>query len=362
MSKIIKLLIIQIIITNLLLMIFINKVYAQNIEYDKYKYNQIVKELKDYQLKKNDKKQAILKIESQLKKIENDIDSLISDINYYNTQIDNISKENEQITKDMAVILAKITSMQNERFYIINLISYIDSKVNILNEKQKLENKQIIFENNKLKLEQLIKEKNIKLDENEKLRTILTEIYDKNLIELNELNKKVSQLILTENDLLRYIKNWYVTIKNINEANYKINEYCENWLFDCSNTFVLPIESYVYKSQWFNADHLAVDLATYQWKNLISIDDWIVLKKIEAWYSMPWNWLYILHPNWYISIYWHILSYNVSVWDIVKKWDIIGKSWWEVWTYWAWKTTWPHLHFWLMLNWRYLNPDAFFDF
>lgn len=336
------------------------KVLAWKIE--DYQYSQLIKELNDYQNKKNEKQKSILEIEKQLKLIEKDIDSLISDIENYNNQIQNLKEDNERLKKEIVVLEAKIATMENEGFYFINLISYINSKVNLLNEKQKLKNKQAIFKNNEVMLSSIIAQQNKKLEEAEDFRIILTEIYNSELIELNELNTKIQKLILTERDLSRYVQRWYASIKNMEKTKREVQKYCDEWLFDCKNTFVNPIKNYIYKSQWFHSGHLAVDLVAPQGTDLISIDDWIVVEKIEAWYSMPWNWLYILHPNGFISIYWHVLNFNVNVWDIVKKGDIIGKSGWEVWTYWAWRTTWPHLHFGIMLNWRYLNPDAFFSF
>lgn len=118
--------------------------------------------------------------------------------------------------------------------------------------------------------------------------------------------------------------------------------------------------SYDYAKIWirWSGTHAWIDFIWNTWTPIVSIADWLVIKKI---YSKKWFWNYIaiLHNvdnKYYLSFYGHMneLANNINVWDFVKKWEYV----WTVWN--TWNSYWSHLHLQInkvftlqdILNWR----------
>lgn len=130
---------------------------------------------------------------------------------------------------------------------------------------------------------------------------------------------------------------------------------------------VLPmnwISSY-YHDTWyydlFGVEHDAIDIVVDQWTPVIAPADWYVLYFNPPTWS-DYSFLVIKHPDGFISVYWHLSEILVEKYDYVKQGTIIAKSWWEIWTKWAWiMTTWAHLHFEIYYNKIIMDPLTYLN-
>lgn len=136
------------------------------------------------------------------------------------------------------------------------------------------------------------------------------------------------------------------------------------------NVFLWPVEPKRWLSAYYRdkdyttevwSTHDAIDIRTPQWTEIIAPADWYVtyLKApTDEWYA----YMVLKHANWFVTVYWHINEALVKEYDMVKAWDVIAKSWGEVWTFWAWPmTTWPHLHFEVFKDKEYVDPLNYLD-
>lgn len=145
------------------------------------------------------------------------------------------------------------------------------------------------------------------------------------------------------------------------EISSYINKYKNITLSNAWNVFKDPVQldkftfmrriiratrlaSYNYKKIWirWSWTHAWVDFISNTWTPIVSIADWLVVKKVfsRKWF---WNYLAILHKiswKYYLSFYWHMeeLSSSINVWDFVEKWKYI----WSVWN--TWNSFGSHLH------------------
>lgn len=102
------------------------------------------------------------------------------------------------------------------------------------------------------------------------------------------------------------------------------------------------------REEW-KGSHPAVDIRVPVWTPIRAISNWKIIKIIN---SNSWFWKHIVlelrnvpeywnpnkKTNYYVS-YSHLSQIDVKVWQIVKKWQII----WKTWN--SWTSTTPHLHF-----------------
>jgi len=109
------------------------------------------------------------------------------------------------------------------------------------------------------------------------------------------------------------------------------------------------------------ATHDAIDIRAKQWTDIVSPADWYVIF-IKPPVDESYSYFAIKHADWFVSFYGHVNEIYVWMYDFVWAWQIIAKSWWEIWTKWAWlMTTWPHLHFWLFKDEEYVDPLDYLD-
>jgi len=112
--------------------------------------------------------------------------------------------------------------------------------------------------------------------------------------------------------------------------------------------------------------HIWVDIVAPFWTPVYSIANWLV---VDTWFSNSWFWNFVLikHnnvplPNWEIwimySLYAHLSSIEVKMWEKISKKNLI----WKVWK--TWIATWNHLHFQIELDnapyhpyWPFNNND-----
>lgn len=98
-----------------------------------------------------------------------------------------------------------------------------------------------------------------------------------------------------------------------------------------------------------SGSHPAVDILAPIWTPIRAIANWKIIKVVE---SSAWFWKHVIlempnvpDVNWawgkatYYASYCHLSEISVKEWDIVKKWQIL----WKTWN--SWTSTTPHLHF-----------------
>lgn len=161
---------------------------------------------------------------------------------------------------------------------------------------------------------------------------------------------------------------------------YKINNmiYAESKLSDTSkiqlktekNIFDWPVNPYrwitaFFKDKWYEetfwAEHNAIDIRVPQSTPIKAPIDWYVIY-INKPVSQDYSFVAIKHFDWYISVYWHLSEVMVDEYEYVEKWQIFAKTWWEYGTRWAWYiTTWPHLHFEIFKDKKYIDPLTVLD-
>lgn len=120
-------------------------------------------------------------------------------------------------------------------------------------------------------------------------------------------------------------------------------------------TFIRPCEWGI--TQYFRAWHFALDIGNRNKWPIFAAANGVVKEATYWWNWWYWNMVVIDHGNWVETLYWHNEKLYVKPWDKVKQWQTIAWMWrtWRV----RW-TTWIHLHFEVIVNWRKRNPLAYF--
>jgi len=139
----------------------------------------------------------------------------------------------------------------------------------------------------------------------------------------------------------------------------------EKTYIDESNFFDWPVDPVKWISSYYKdteykkefwSEHDAIDIVVDQGTSIRAPADWYVVY-IEEPNSEDYAYVALKHHDWYITIYWHISSVLVEEFDYVKKWEVFAKTWWKYGTYWAWfLTSWPHLHFEIYKDKKYIDP------
>jgi len=111
----------------------------------------------------------------------------------------------------------------------------------------------------------------------------------------------------------------------------------------------------------FGFEHDGMDIKMPQGSNIYAPAAWYVYKVVDN-TGDYYNYIVLVHNYGYVTLYGHINKALVKQWDIVKRWQIIAKSWWIPGTRWAGKfTTGPHLHFEVRKNWQLIDPLSVLD-
>ena len=211
-------------------------------------------------------------------------------------------------------------------------------------------------------------------------------IYENFIDDKLELEKNIKLKAFQEKVKFEQIKDWLlekyncefidfsentVSLRNMNDTCITLNKmiYAESKLkwFDSNtnNIFSWPVDpiyglsAYYHDDSYkelFNTTHDAIDIIIEQGTSIKAPADWYVIF-IEEPNSPDYSYLALKHPDWFVTVYWHLSEINVSEFDYVSKWQIIAKTGWEYWTNWAWYiTTWPHLHFEVYKDQEYVDP------
>lgn len=115
-----------------------------------------------------------------------------------------------------------------------------------------------------------------------------------------------------------------------------------------------------YKEEFWST-HDAIDIVVPQGTSVkAAADGYVVYMRRPT--TNDYAFLAIKHADGYVTVYGHVNEILVDENDIVEKWQVIAKSWWEYGTNGAWlMTTGPHLHFELFKDKETNDPLEFLD-
>ena len=112
------------------------------------------------------------------------------------------------------------------------------------------------------------------------------------------------------------------------------------------------------KENWFK--HQAIQIEAKQWTPVYAARDGVVYY-VSNWFDWI-SWVLIIHKEWYVTMYEYMNQIIVNAWDTVQRGQLIGYSWWEPWTMWAWfASEWENLTFWVYKNWVAVDPLTILD-
>lgn len=199
--------------------------------------------------------------------------------------------------------------------------------------------------------------------------------------------KKYSVYADYKNDPLNDVYN-YSRKKRIHEELVYRNKIIQNILQKRQEKYIIPIKWYnlpetsftkmpnswrPYRSKLTDWIHHSWDIDTSFWKEVLSLDDWIVIRIVNNWNDIDllnlrkwekisdedkmrnldiyrWNQIWIKTMKWELVMYAHldkVLEW-LKEWDFVNKWDYI----WNVWVTWVPQADYKdyHLDFWIYEN------------
>ncbi len=211
-------------------------------------------------------------------------------------------------------------------------------------------------------------------------------LYEKFIGDKLELEKSIKLKAFSEKIKFESIKDWLlekywcefvdiwkntVWLRTLSDTCLTLNKmiFAESKLkwFDTesNNVFSWPVNpiyglsAYFHDGQYkelFWAAHDAIDIIIEQWSSIQAPADWYVMF-IESPKTPDYSYLALKHSDWFVTVFWHLSKVLVEEYDYVTRWQIIAKTGWEYWTNWAWYiTTWPHLHFEVYKDQKYVDP------
>lgn len=184
--------------------------------------------------------------------------------------------------------------------------------------------------------------------------------YDNLLNNRSQVESKISSLSSISENEFKDILNGSSFKKLIESDDRPDNWNFLSWPVNWFNRISAFYDDSRYKRQFW-ADHFAIDIVVRQWTEIYAPADWVVYHVVDQ--DGPWlNWLIIVHKHGYITVYLHMSKIFPNEWDFVKRWEIIGLSWWIPWTRWAWLlSSWQHLHFEVIKNNELVDPLLYMD-
>ena len=106
--------------------------------------------------------------------------------------------------------------------------------------------------------------------------------------------------------------------------------------------------------------HQAIQIEAVQWTPVYAARDWVVYYVSNSIDSI--SWMLIVHKNWYVTVYEYMNQIIVNPWDIVQRGQLIGYSWWEPGTMWAWfASEGENLTFAVYKDWVAIDPLTILD-
>lgn len=191
-------------------------------------------------------------------------------------------------------------------------------------------------------------------------------------IKLNNTKKKLlekygCEFVDTQSDLVAF-DNLSSQCQDINKIIYAESRITgvNHW----NNPLDWPVAPYLGISAYYRddeyiehfwTDHDAIDIVVQQGTDIKAPMDGYVIyiqPPINTWYA----YIALKHSDTLVTLYWHISSSEVWLYDFVEKWDIFAKSWGEYGTNGAGiLTTGPHLHFVVYKDGEYADPLEYLD-
>ena len=112
------------------------------------------------------------------------------------------------------------------------------------------------------------------------------------------------------------------------------------------------------KENWFK--HQAIQIEAAQRTPVYAARDGVIYYVANGIDSI--SWVLIVHNNWYVTVYEYMNQIIVNEWDVVQRGQLIGYSWWEPWTIWAWfASEWENLTFWVYKDGVAVDPLTLLD-
>ena len=112
------------------------------------------------------------------------------------------------------------------------------------------------------------------------------------------------------------------------------------------------------KENWFK--HQAIQIQAVQWTPVYAARDGVVYYIANGIDNI--SWILIVHKNGYVTVYEYLNQIIVNPWQIVQRGQLIGYSWWEPWTMWAWfASEWENLTFAVYKDWVAVDPLTLLD-
>ena len=106
--------------------------------------------------------------------------------------------------------------------------------------------------------------------------------------------------------------------------------------------------------------HQAIQIQAIQWTPVYAARDGVVYYVSNSIDSI--SWIVIIHKNWYVTLYEYMNQIIVNPWDIVQRGQLIGYSWGEPWTMWAWfASEGENLTFAVYKDWVAVDPLTILD-
>lgn len=139
----------------------------------------------------------------------------------------------------------------------------------------------------------------------------------------------------------------------------------KSFTWETQNVFSWPVAPNNWLSAYFKdpdyedvvwTSHDAIDIRTPQWTDVVApADGYITYLRSPT--DQNYAYVVLKHADGYITVYGHVSEILYPKFTFVKAWEVFAKSWWELWTNWAWyMTTWPHLHFEVYKDKSYIDP------
>lgn len=166
------------------------------------------------------------------------------------------------------------------------------------------------------------------------------------------------------NDIKKEIYKWDINIdkklKQLEEMDNNNSKYPVAWpLYP-----IYDIQSYFGDSN-FQKEHgfpqQWIQIKADQWTPVYAARDgivYLVADNEEIWINRA----MIVHTDGYVSVYEYLNRTTISIGDVVRRGQLIGYSWWEPGTRWAWFISkWPNLTFMVFKNWIAIDPFELLD-
>lgn len=337
----------------------------------------------------NETKQSVQIIIDQAKKTQQETDSLLKQVAEYTNKISSTKKEIDTANSDKEKARSMASKFLDIIYKLTNELYSAESEIDDIKLFLKSENISTDLSNGELmqmislRYEQLI---NYIDSKQVKLKNLLATLEESQLqykSKLSEYQKKLEILNQQKEYLIEYVQIYSSSKDGLTAKESDLAKSKEQLLKDLqakiaeSNRFIMnnsylkqklaandkiedngrffsrplyPIE----KIQWaYNSidyvkkyweTNAGIDIITPQWTEVYSPAEWYVYDvQVPKWVSL--GYIIIVHNYGYTSLITTMNEIIVSQWQYVNRWQLLGISWWEPGTKWAWfLSSWPRIH------------------